>query len=195
MTVAFVLGNGVSRRGLDLVQIRNHGFIYGCNGLYRDYTPDVLVATDRPIATKIQDTGYALKHRFHTRKPLNGLGGLTIPDKYYGYSSGPVALALASLDKNSIIYFVGFDIGPNSNEKFNNVYADTEFYKTSNSTPTFTGNWIRQIKTVMNNFVDIKYYRVMGSTSMPIDDFIKCPNYKTISLDEFKSIINNKKEA
>jgi hypothetical protein len=60
MTVAFVLGNGVSRSGLALEQIQKLGKIYGCNALYREFTPDVLVATDRLIATQIQENGYAV---------------------------------------------------------------------------------------------------------------------------------------
>ena len=54
MTTAFVIGNGISRRGLDLTQLQPYGKIYGCNALYREFTPDVLVATDKPIATIIQ---------------------------------------------------------------------------------------------------------------------------------------------
>jgi hypothetical protein len=67
MTRAFVLGNGVSRRGIDLEQLRLYGKIYGCNALYREFTPDVLVATDRPIATAIQESGYAQHNEFYTR--------------------------------------------------------------------------------------------------------------------------------
>ncbi len=70
MTTAFVLGNGRSREPIDLAQLKTQGPVYGCNALYRTFTPDVLIATDRPIATAIQDSGYAKKHRFYTRKPL-----------------------------------------------------------------------------------------------------------------------------
>ena len=46
MSKAFCIGNGESRKGFDLEQLRPHGKIYGCNALYRDFTPDVLVAVD-----------------------------------------------------------------------------------------------------------------------------------------------------
>ena len=59
MTTAFVLGNGVSRQAVDLNRLKSLGKIYGCNALYRDFTPDILVATDKPIATEIQNSGYA----------------------------------------------------------------------------------------------------------------------------------------
>ena len=44
MTTAFVLGNGVSRKEIDLESLRKWGKTYGCNALYRDFAPDVLVA-------------------------------------------------------------------------------------------------------------------------------------------------------
>ena len=79
MTVAFVLGNGQSRAALDLQRFKSLGSIYGCNGLYRDFEPDCLVATDRPIAEAIQRSGYSKNHRFYTRKPLEDMGSNNPP--------------------------------------------------------------------------------------------------------------------
>ena len=95
MDVAFVLGNGISRRGLPLNDMSKHGHIYGCNALFRDYIPHVLVATDKPIALHIEETGYPKTNKFYTRRPTKDSGALEIPRPYYGFSSGPVAVALA----------------------------------------------------------------------------------------------------
>ena len=35
----FCIGNGESRKGFDLEKLRPYGKIYGCNALYRDFTP------------------------------------------------------------------------------------------------------------------------------------------------------------
>ena len=193
MAIAFVLGNGVSRKGIDPAIMRQHGLIYGCNGLYRDYTPDVLVATDKPIATHIQNSGYSEKNKFYTRKPISGLGGLPLPQKYYGFSSGPNAIALAAIDGSTEIYLLGFDMGPNTNQKFNNVYADTEFYKSAAAAPTFTGNWTRQIKTIAQDFSDTKFIRVMGPTTQSILELESNPNMSTVTLSDFIGFINIKK--
>ena len=69
MSVAFVLGNGQSRSVIDLTRIKPLGPIYGCNGLYRDFEPDCLVATDRPIAEHIQRSGYSKKIDFTLADP------------------------------------------------------------------------------------------------------------------------------
>ena len=73
MSRAFVLGNGVSRQQVDLENLKHFGPIYGCNALYRDFTPTALISTDRPISERIQDSGYALKHKFTLASPLRDL--------------------------------------------------------------------------------------------------------------------------
>ena len=62
MSKAFCIGNGESRKGFDLEQLRPHGKIYGCNALYRDFTPDVLVAVDHGICHEIYNSGYCQKN-------------------------------------------------------------------------------------------------------------------------------------
>ena len=185
MTIAFVLGNGVSRKGISPDDLQKLGKVYGCNALYREFTPDALVSTDRPIATKIQESGYSKLNKFYTRKPTPGSGALPVPDKYFGYSSGPIAVGLAAIDQHHVIYLLGFDMAPNTNQKFNNVYAGTEFYKPMNATPTYTGNWIKQIKTIVQDFPRCRFIRVKGETTGTISEFDRFSNLEHISLHEF----------
>ena len=186
MSTAFVLGNGLSRKELDLNVLTRYGTIYGCNALYRDFTPTVLVATDTPISETIQRSEYAFKHRFYTRKPLLGLGAQIIPEEIWGYSSGPVAVSLASQHGNSLVYLIGFDMGPASNGKFNNVYADTEFYKKSAAVPTYTGNWINQIKEITKKFSTTKFVRVVGPTTASINTLESISNLSHMPILDFQ---------
>jgi hypothetical protein len=194
MTTAFVLGNGISRREISLTQLHSLGKIYGCNALYREFTPDVLVATDRPIAKAIQESGYAKNNRFYTRRPLPDSGALTVPHAYYGYSSGPIATSLAAQDNHSKIYLLGFDLGPTTDQKFNNLYAGTEFYKPVDANPTYTGNWIKQLCRVMRDYSMIKFYRVCGETSARIAELDALPNFYALDLSSFQNRINNQKD-
>ena len=57
----FCIGNGESRQGFDLEQLRKHGTIYGCNAIYRDFMPDVLTAVDHGIMHEIYHAGVAQK--------------------------------------------------------------------------------------------------------------------------------------
>src|SRR6056300_45789 len=108
MSVAFVLGNGKSRLELDLKELNELGPIYACNAIYREYTPDCLIATDPGISKAIQESGYALENRFHTRRPIEGLGAKLLPKEYRGFSSGPNALSQACMDGYHVMYLVGF---------------------------------------------------------------------------------------
>ena len=185
MTIAFVLGNGQSRSSVDLVQLQQLGPVYGCNGLYRDWQPDCLVATDRPIAEAIQRSGYSKKNRFYTRKPLPDMGAQVVPRKYHGNSSGPIACAIAALDGHDRIYLLGYDMGPSPAMRFNNVYAGTEFYKSPDAAPTYTGNWIRQLVSVAQDFPKTKFIRVCGPTSAEVKEFKNIENFNNIDIKIF----------
>jgi len=191
MSQAFVLGNGLSRQGLTLSDLQQYGVVYGCNALYRDFTPDVLVATDRPIAQEIESTGYALNNKFYTRRPSTESGALTIPKPYYGFSSGPVAVALAALAGHEKIYMIGFDLGPTENNKFNNLYAGTEFYKAPDSNPTYTGNWIKQLRQICSDFPDTTFVRAYGETTAKIPELDQVKNLDHCSLPYLLDRINN----
>lgn len=189
MTTAFVLGNGQSRKTLDLDRLRPHGHVYGCNAIYRDWTPDTLVTVDKNISEQIQHAGYGQRHRLFTRKPLPGLGALRIPEHYWGYSSGPAALALACIDRHAPIYLLGFDMG-SVGDRFNNVYADTEFYKKSSARPTYAGNWVRQVIEVARNFPACQIVRVTGSESAQVQDFDRKSNIDHMDIAHFREIFH-----
>jgi hypothetical protein len=194
MSAAFVLGNGVSRLAVDLNKLKSRGRIYGCNALYREFAPDVLVSTDKGIAGVIQNSGYAHDHTMYTRRPLPGLGARTVPQSYFGFSSGPIAVGLAAMDNHLAVYLIGFDMGPSLTNKFNNVYADTEFYRKSISLPTFTGNWIQQIITITKDFPLTSFHRVMGDTTAAIPEFSNIKNLANMPMSDFLDRINNTKD-
>jgi len=194
MSIAFVLGNGVSRKNIDLTKLQTCGKIYGCNALHREFAPDVLVATDRPIAEHIQNSGYSTTHRFHTRRRIEGLGALEVPQHYFGFSSGPIAAGIAAIDGHKRIYLLGFDMGPSENNTINNIYAGSEFYKRVDAPPTFTGNWVKQLTKIMDDHRQVSFVRVHGPTTAHIPQFANINNLTKLDLDVFTDRINNKKD-
>lgn len=187
---AFVLGNGLSRLEVNLDALRKQGKIYGCNALYRTFAPHVLVATDTPIAHEIQNSGYSKQNTFYTRRPLKESGALVVPKPYFGYSSGPIAVALAAIDANDPIYLIGFDMGPNETGRFNNVFAGTEHYKAVGADPTFTGNWVKQLKKVMQDYHGRQFYRVVGKTTARIPDLENVTNLAHMPVADFLAQVN-----
>lgn len=177
MNLSFVLGNGKSRVGINLDSLRTHGKTYGCNALYRDFAPDVLIAVDAGITNEIEQNGYPLQHEFYTRKPNSKCGSRKIT-RNYGWSSGPIALSYAVADGASTIYLLGFDLGGSGS--FNNVYSGTSNYKSPGSSATYAGNWIHQLKTVFKQAPKIQFIRV----GTPNQNF-KSANYSEISTTDF----------
>lgn len=50
----FLIGNGKSRNHFDLERLRSIGTIIGCNAIFRDFMPDILVAVDQKMLKEIQ---------------------------------------------------------------------------------------------------------------------------------------------
>lgn len=185
---AFVLGNGTSRQGLDLEKLSRLGPVYGCNALYRDFVPELLVATDQPIASAIEQSGYPKKHRFITRRPTPGSGAEKIQHNY-NWSSGPIALTYACLEGADQIFLLGFDLTGIAGG-FNNVYADTEFYKKSSESETYSGNWIAQIASVISDYQHVRFIRVINENLTIPAQFQKLKNLRHIGVSDFVSGIN-----
>jgi hypothetical protein len=190
MAIAFVLGNGTSRKGIDLDKLKTLGRVYGCNALYRDFAPDVLIATDDGISQEIQKSGYAKINEFYTRKllPESGAKKITLN---YGYSSGPIALSYASAISNiKTIYILGFDYSGVSS-KFNNMYADTAHYKKSSDAETYYGNWVDQTLTVIKHHPKVRYHRVIPENALIPNKLKQQENLEHLDLAKFQTIINN----
>lgn len=186
MKHAFVLGNGRSRLGLDLNSLRSAGKIFGCNALYRDFSPDVLIATDSGISKEIESTDYPMYHEFFTRIPTHSYSKKIT--KNFGYSSGPIAVTYAAMEGFAKIYLIGFDLIGLKN-KHNNVYSGTPNYKDINSDATYYGNWVDQIFNIAREFDTQEFIRV-GHTDQYRPERWNRHNIKFRTVDEFLSEIN-----
>ncbi len=64
--IAFVLGNGESRKGISIGDLKQHGRVYACNGVYRTDRPDWLVAVDPKMMLEIAETDYMEKNKVYS---------------------------------------------------------------------------------------------------------------------------------
>lgn len=55
---AFIIGNGMSRKSLDLNSLVGHGTIYGCNAIYKEFMVDKLVAIDQGMIQEILSSSF-----------------------------------------------------------------------------------------------------------------------------------------
>jgi len=189
--IAFVLGNGRSRRNADLEKLQNIGTIFGCNALYREFDPDYLVAVDVKMMNEIIQAGYHKNHSVWTNpnKGISSKNNINLFNPHKGWSSGPTALWFASTKSFRKIYILGFDYQGLSG-KFNNVYADTYNYKKSTDQATFHGNWLSQTEKVVKEFRSIKFYRVIEPGNFIPDQLAEKNNINLqhITYSEFDTI-------
>ena len=193
MTVAFVIGNGTSRKDIDLYPLKNYGKIYSCNAMFRHFEPDYLVAVDVKMILEINQSKWQMEHEVWTNpnKQFHSFQGFNYFQPSKGWSSGPTALWLATQHGYQHIYILGFDYqGLDSGKKFNNIYADTRNYKKSTEGATFYGNWMRQTKSVVQEFKDIKFTRVIAPDNYVPEELNKFVNVEHISVETFKKIYN-----
>ena len=191
--IAFVLGNGTSRKSIDLEKIKNIAKVYACNAVYRTFQPDYLVAVDVKMVLEINKAGYQHKNTVWTNpnKSYQRIKNLNFFNPSKGWSSGPTALWLAAEHGYETVYILGFDYkGLSQGRLLNNIYADTANYKKSTDSATFFGNWMRQTIAVVKQNPETKLVRVIASDNYDPDELNTFDNYKTMFIEDFVKIFN-----
>lgn len=188
---AFILGNGITRLQVDCKGLLDYGYVYGCNRIYQEFAPTVLVSTDAGMAKEIQKSGYSSRYTHYTRTNhlIAKSGAHTIPKHLHGYSSGPVAIGIAAQTSACYLFLIGFDL-KGFNNLINNIYAGTVHYKDKDNEPMYFGNWVEQINTLMKSHTDKRFVHVNPLDNFTDESFRKNPNFSIMSLDEFKRMIN-----
>lgn len=193
--VAFVLGNGISRKSIPPHTLHSYGKIYGCNALYREFRPDFLIAVDTKMIKEITDKGYHYQNEVWTNpnRYTREINNLKLFNPNLGWSSGPSALNLASTHYYNTIYILGFDyegLGK-KNELVNNIYAGTFNYKKIDERATYFGNWTRQTSICIKKHPKIKYIRVVENQNSFVPDvLIGLPNLSHMTVENFKKKFN-----
>lgn len=191
---AFVLGNGTSRKDIDLEKLKQYGPIYACNAIYREFDPDYLVCVDVKMVLELNKAKYQTRNPncwTNKNKAIEQLTGFNIFNPSKGWSSGPTALWLASQHGYEKIYILGFDYkGLKDGKQFNNVYADTPNYKKSTDGATFFGNWLRQTKSVIQGYSQIQYTRIITSDNYCPEELNNFGNFKNMYKEDFVKIFD-----
>ena len=177
----FLIGNGNSRKIFDLERLRGVGTIIGCNGLYREFTPDLLVSIDAKLIKEIGKSGYSGQCII----PLNRTVELPTAFKWKTErfnTSGCFGLKFISkLLKPKECYMLGMDGYPG------NVYDGTENYAT-NSLQNFSGVIKYYIQTLQEPdetvFINVNDKDMWGPEAHATG------RYKNITYTEFEEKLN-----
>lgn len=173
--IAYCIGNGESRRFLNLPKLTSNKVIVGCNALHRDLVVDHLVCCDRRMVdeavkskntnlTKIYVRNNWYKYFRKIKKdkrikelpelPYIGEKKIDHPDHW---GSGTYALLISSMLENiKEIRIIGFDLYPNNN-KVNNLYKNTQHYSSKDAKPVDYSYWVYQSHKVFVHFPNVQY--------------------------------------
>tara|TARA_B100000686_G_scaffold354140_1_gene462867 strand:- start:3126 stop:3722 length:597 start_codon:yes stop_codon:yes gene_type:complete len=197
MSVAFVLGNGISRKVIPLEPLKEKGKIYGCNAIYRDYPGlcNHIVAVDSKMVFELVENNIPNKTPVWTNpnRSYKKFQHLNFFEPSLGWSSGPTALHLASIHRHKLIYILGFDFMGTPEGKHNNLYSDSKNYKKSSDVATYHGNWNRQCCIILQKNPSKTYIRVIADRADPTFkavDLKKFTNYHELKVSEFKQRYN-----
>ena len=168
-SIAFVLGNGESRKGIEINDLMEKGTVFACNAVYRTHRPLFLVAVDPKMIFEIAEGDYMLHNKVWSNfnaqynKHSKILDHVQWFKPSLGWSSGPTALRMACEHGFKEIYILGFDYqGHKDGNRFklNNIFGDSRNYKRKKDEATFYGNWMNQTKRCLQDFKDVKFHRV-----------------------------------
>jgi hypothetical protein len=172
--IVFLVGNGASREGFDLNSLVGKGTIIGCNALYRDFNPDILICQDAKMARELVDNNYS-------GLVLTGRGIGVLPTNNISWRAGDARTSgvfglrfISSVMKPKVCYVLGMD------GYAGNVYEGTRNYAIN--------------KPIKPHKVAAQYAGAMGGmntvnvNTLDTWQVVDRPNYKFISYKEFSRI-------
>lgn len=188
MNIAFCIGNGLSRKDINLNKFKEIGPCYGCNKLILDFELDNTIVVDRNLLVDLISKGYNKKTNIFTRKrwqkliEAENLQFLPDPildiknrwDNEIHWGSGTHALNLAASNQADIIIMLGYDLLPGNMYNFNsNVDAAC---------------WIYQINQCFLKFSNTQFVQIQPK-DWPVPDDWKTENFTIDSIDSLDMIL------
>jgi hypothetical protein len=121
----FLIGNGKSRQHFDLERLRSIGTIIGCNALYREFNPDILIAIDSKMLNEITRAKYSSEGTMiitpHNRS-VNVPNAFRYKTGRFNTSGAFAMLLIKECMKPKRCYMLGMDAYPG------NVYDGSKNY-------------------------------------------------------------------
>tara|TARA_B110000977_G_scaffold26440_1_gene32896 strand:- start:3327 stop:3920 length:594 start_codon:yes stop_codon:yes gene_type:complete len=195
MSTAFIICNGPSRKEINLESLRQYGKIIGCNALYRDFMPDVLVAVDTRMVRELNESLIQFKTECWTQaskkyKKLKGFTFITKPQPYVRWCSGSTALLVTNkfhgpFDK---VYILGMDL--NANPSNSNLYLGTRNYKDVTKEQEHFSTSIDKWGACFRDWKNTEHIRVVGNNPIKVEKWNTYKNFSEITIDQFREQFN-----
>lgn len=204
---SFIVGNGTSRKGLQLQPLMEYGTLYGCNWFFKEeFIPHVLVASDEPMTKTIlkEYSKYPKRNWFYTwfPKPGSGAKKAPCPEKF---AAGIMASHIAAHNhKSKKVFLIGMDFfgfgstGALTNGKLNNLYEGKKHYLKDiegqdNTAPTYR-NWQRRFQWILQNYPDTEFWHVNPFEGKSPERLRGFANFHQVTWDNLIDHLNNDAE-
>lgn len=158
-TQVVCVGNGESRLGYDLFRLWPYAVLYGCNALYRDFSPDVLFAMDGKMAEEVHESGYANGHRVFVRYPDKCSRAILLPDDP-GWASGTTSVLVACRAGFRRVYLLGHDL-KGEGAQICNVYKGTPNYAPEHAPVTTHVHWLSHFLQIFERYPEVEFIRTL----------------------------------
>ena len=191
---AFIVGNGLSRQGFNLESLRGKGTIFGCNALYRDFTPDYLVAIDDKIIAEINhsiDTGECeVPQKNFIVPPWTECHEETTGRRS---NAGMNAMFEAIKKDHTELYCLGFDFLIDDDVSVANVYDGTNCYgPETRANRRDNVNRVAYLEYVALNNRDVTFTFLFPRTDVPLKLLtVSCDNVNGMFYDVFEEKVLN----
>lgn len=197
---AVIIGNGQSREHFNLQLLAKHkGGLnasmrcqtYGCNALYRDFSPNFLVAHNPVIVDEVVKSGYCENQIVYSsaQQLVKNPGKLYLIPQNINMNAGALATYLAAFDNHKNIYLLGFD-NQRDPEWNNNVYAGTENYNDKDS-PDSDGKWLNNMLKLFQSYTDVTFTFVNNNPEYVFPEkWNWCKNVRKLTIPQFVSEID-----
>lgn len=174
MLQALVIGNGESRRNLNLELYRETHAIIGCNAIHRDMQVDHLICCDRRMVTEaianpsinatliyVRDSWYHCFRKLLKNKQIQHLPAIPLisefkRDQADHWGSGCYAVLLAAHLNYDEITLIGFDLYP-LHDRVNNLYKGTVNYARIDGQAIDYSYWLYHIALIFQYYSHIKF--------------------------------------
>ena len=203
MSHALVIGNGESRRSVNLDSLRSKYTLIGCNAVHRDITVDHLVCCDRRMADEAvknpkvkQTVVYVRPSWFHYfRKILKNKNIQEVPQLPYSgemkqdqpdhWGSGGYAVLLAASLGFEHVDVLGFDLYP-VNQKVNNLYKGTPNYAGVDAQSVDYSYWVYQLSQIFFYYPNTKF-RIINHINWQMPGSWQQSNVSFMTIDNLSS--------
>tara|TARA_B100000989_G_C19531854_1_gene470485 strand:- start:6434 stop:7183 length:750 start_codon:yes stop_codon:yes gene_type:complete len=195
--VAHIIGNSKSRENFNLnllkgqtggeLGVRSVGQTYGCNLLYKQFSPDFLICTNKLICNEIAESGYGKENIVfsNVKNILQHGGNFHLYPHYVNQNTGTLALKLACADGHKKIFLIGMTTY--SSPEDNIFYDKHDAYKKVNVEGA-NGKFVQDCARIFLLYDDVEFFYVCEYQGLMPEAYNWIPNLKEITVPQYYNL-------